>query len=103
MSRNYFNLDEVEIDNILMINLFPKRKGRLNFSDRESFETLILPEIKKLDAESEYVENLIKIHSIKKGPNKEVVKDAAFYYDVIFSCPKYLKLAVVITLDSLKE
>ncbi len=112
MSRNYFNLDEVEIDNILMLNLFPKRRERMNFSDRNKFDEILMPEIIKRGEQLTFMENLNKIHETKSGkkpskPNmteeEKRVSLLQYQYDLVFSPSKYFKLAVLITLDSYEE
>lgn len=107
MSRNYFNLDEVEIDNLLMVNLFPHKKERLNFSKRGHFEDILMPEIIKRDCEKEFIANLLKVFKTRReaciGP-KSSSPELDYYYALVFTPPRpiHLKLAVLITIDSLE-
>jgi len=107
-ARNYFILDEAEIDGMLMLALFPKRRDRINFSDRTKFEEVLMPEIVKLNEKINYIENLERLLELKRELNTKAFKltnpesqRLLALYELMFASPLDLKLAVLITIDEM--
>jgi hypothetical protein len=55
----YEKLSEAELDQYLLISYLPMRKDKINFSDKDTFVSLIVAKIIQLKIEEDFGENLI--------------------------------------------
>lgn len=96
----YHNMTESEIDGILLLSFFPKKKEKLNLTNRENFINLILKKLEDHDLLSEFGENVTSFLS----KDAQAKKDLGFYiYESFLADIKVYKMAALKTFDEYKE
>ena len=96
----YEKLTEAELDQFLLISYLPMRKDKINFSDKDTFVSLIVSKIQQMKAEEDFGENLI-FFTKKSSPK---VNDEFILASRIFCLEmKIVKMAALKTYHDITE
>ncbi len=102
-------MTDAELDGLLLLAFHPKKREKLNLTDKELFLHIIVDQIKASCLESEFGENIIHFVTIKPTPTdpKEVKAprtDLGYIAFLIFTIDmKLVKMSALKTFDEYKE
>jgi len=92
-------MTDSELDGLLLLSFHPKKREKLNLSDKELFLYTIVDQIKVFNLEKEFGENII--HFVSKTTAE---KDLGMIAFLIFTIDmKLVKMSALKTFDENKE
>jgi hypothetical protein len=96
----YKNMTEAELDGLIILSFYPKKKEKLNLSNKEIFIHLIIKKLEDADLLSEFGENVISFFNIEIEKKKVI---GVLIYEAFLADIKVFKMAALKTFDENKE
>jgi hypothetical protein len=101
-------MTDAELDGLLLLAFHPKKRERLNLSDKELFSQIILSEIAQKDLEEEFGENLIFFTqttpvSLQSAHPKKELTPGILAFRIFTMDMKIVKMSALKTFDESKE
>jgi hypothetical protein len=96
----YKNMTEAELDGLIILSFYPKKKEKLNLSNKEIFIHLIIKKLEDADLLSEFGENVISFFNIEIEKKKDI---GVLIYEAFLADIKVFKMAALKTFDENKE
>jgi hypothetical protein len=94
----YEKLTEAELDQFLLISYLPNKKDKINFSDKDTFVSLIVSRIQQMKIEDDFGENLIFFTRIDSIENLNLLASKIFCLEM-----KIVKMAALKTYHDATE
>jgi hypothetical protein len=95
--HRYHQMTDSQLDGLLLLAYFPKRKEKLNLSSKDNFSHSILKRIKELELEDELGENMIPFL-----PTNNAISGVSLV-EAFFSDIRIIKMAALKTFDENKD
>lgn len=98
----YEKLSDSELDQLLLISYLPNRVDKINFSDKETFISMIVSRIKSMDISEEFGENILlmakRTSQLERPESNSLSIVSIFCLDM-----KYIKMAALKTFHDNSE